>query len=848
MSERPILIFPSPTTVNRFKGNWGNPRINKPSTERQVERLETRLNSINGVFRDKVVAAQAIPNGYDPDMVLVFEVKGSVAGFFEAVNKIPELEWMGEYEEVFAPDNDFYDTTNIVKNIDGKIYFVMSNYTSLQRILNLWNNYKNERAPARGFTPWRNLFILLYDVRLWGLKDRLEETGISADIAFRLQNGQGLIPFEIELWYRTNENSRRDATRRIQELLELYGGNIISEAVINGISYHAILGEAPSNVMAMLNDEADIELFKADEVMFFRPVGQSLFINDFNEQPEIQITQNFPATAIEDPIVALLDGVPLQNHTLLRGRIIVNDTDGFEADYPADKRLHGTGMASIIIHGDINTANDPIKSFLYVRPVMKYLSEHGTDKELIPENMLTVDLIHRAVKEIFDDERLKRTIKVINISLGDRAQPFHNRMSSWAKLLDWLSFQYNVLFIVSAGNCDDDIDFQISSTEYGTLIANNTAFDTQLVTFINDNARFRKILSPAESINALTVGSTHEDSCPNYNLATNISIFNNSPLFSPVSRLGSGYRRSIKPDVLMPGGRVLFRDPLTFSRLKISGIKSSPGVKVASPEAIDRTVFTRGTSNAAALLSRSSAILHQALDEDRVFTDMSDEYFPVIAKTLLTHSSSWNLQDVLTMSNILNLNPPINHSIKKAALAKYWGYGKVDQDRVFSCTQKRVTLMSYGMLSKDGADLYEFPLPPSLSGMRAWKRLIVTLGWITPVNPKNQLYRKAKLWFDFPDDDKTRFLAVDSEFYDHNAASRGTIQHEMFATNNASAYGEHSTIKIRVNCREDASKLTENIRYGLAVTLETDETGPEDIYTEIKQAIQERNRIQPRTN
>ena len=33
------------------------------------------------------------------------------------------------------------------------------------------------------------------------------------------------------------------------------------------------------------------------------------------------------------PVVALLDGLPLQAHRRLQGRLIVDDPDGFELDY-----------------------------------------------------------------------------------------------------------------------------------------------------------------------------------------------------------------------------------------------------------------------------------------------------------------------------------------------------------------------------------------------------------------------------------------------------------------------------------------------------------------------------------
>ncbi len=46
---------------------------------------------------------------------------------------------------------------------------------------------------------------------------------------------------------------------------------------------------------------------------------------------------------------------------------------------------------------------------------------------------------------------------------------FTKQMSSIAKLIDWLSFKYNVLFCVSAGNISDDITFNLSLSEFENL-------------------------------------------------------------------------------------------------------------------------------------------------------------------------------------------------------------------------------------------------------------------------------------------------------------------------------------------------------------------------------------------
>ena len=50
-------------------------------------------------------------------------------------------------------------------------------------------------------------------------------------------------------------------------------------------------------------------------------------------------------------------------------------------------------------------------------------------------------------------------MKVINLSFGNSWQPFDRLISPLARLLDWLAWEYKILFIVSAGNQPQEIEF-----------------------------------------------------------------------------------------------------------------------------------------------------------------------------------------------------------------------------------------------------------------------------------------------------------------------------------------------------------------------------------------------------
>ncbi len=96
-------------------------------------------------------------------------------------------------------------------------------------------------------------------------------------------------------------------------------------------------------------------------------------------------------------------------------------------------------MASLIVHGDLNNEDRPLARPVYVRPIMKPIQWISSPRpEQIPGDVLMVDLVHRAVRRMFEGEGASApTIKVVNFSIGDPSRLFTLIMSPLARLLDW---------------------------------------------------------------------------------------------------------------------------------------------------------------------------------------------------------------------------------------------------------------------------------------------------------------------------------------------------------------------------------------------------------------------------
>lgn len=381
---------------------------------------------------------------------------------------------------------------------------------------------------------------------------------------------------------------------------------------------------------------------------------------------------------------------------------------------------------------------------------------------------------------ITSDHGYAATGCVINLSIGDPARPFIHTPSPWARLLDWLSWKYRVLFCVSAGNYMDAIDIGLSGPDYLALTDEEKV--EHVLKCIQAQLSGRRILSPAESINAISVGATHSDSVENYHQGQRTDLLPNASLFSPAARLGHGFRRSVKPEILFPGGRQLYRTPALNSQslYHLDGALGAPGQKVAwdsnQAGALSQTVHTRGTSNATALATRSAARIYEVLDALRSEhgEDIPQGLISVLIKALLVHGAKQD--DGACKAITAALKTSENSRQLKEVMARYLGYGSVEIERVLACTEQRGTVLGCGEIRENEIHEYRLPLPPGLSNSRVPRRMVVTLAWFSPINPDHRNFREAKLelspvggWGDLP----LKLARLDA---DHNQVLRGSCQ------------------------------------------------------------------------
>jgi Subtilase family len=476
----------------------GRPRpIPRPEafpTDRQTAAFTPKFNRLAEVLnRDPAgLELRADPTVLAPERLLVFEVRGSIASFAAAIQRIPGIELVDEEE--LAADEDKAPVA----------YLVVPDIQALRNIEALWRRWLGGRL-AQGETPWRDVFSLLRDLRPWGPSDRVQATDLdilSEEIDGR--NDDDLTKLEIELVFRLNDQLAQDREEEVRAAVVAHGGRILSRSRVADIAYHALLAELPVRFVCDIIERSPSGFAGLEPVMHIRPQSLATTI-EVAEPTEREV--GVEVAQLGSPILALLDGVPVAAHALLNDYVVVDDQFGLEPLAPVADRVHGTAMASLIVHGDRNRNEAPLPRRIHVVPVL------GSG-DAFPSDRLIVDLIYNAIFAMRGTEPSAPDVVIVNVSLGNRRRPFHGSLSSWARLLDRLSYQFGILFVVSAGNNIEPFGVPAYATR--TAFEDSPPKDRSIAVLqaLGNIMAYRRVLSPAETVNGITVGACNDDAVP----------------------------------------------------------------------------------------------------------------------------------------------------------------------------------------------------------------------------------------------------------------------------------------------------------------------------------------------
>jgi hypothetical protein len=817
-------------------------------------RLKQALGRVDGAMQLK-----ADPTSLAPDRVIVFEVAGRVDDFAKAVARVPGLEMLGETETDFAADEDFSviddrkgreGQDRLDKAISGRFYLTSPDTAALNQLLGLWDQWQATGKLDTGFAPFGQLFLRLHKLRPWGPIDRISDETIAFWTEEAARNPGRSVRMEVELWYYPSEARRTKASTEFAALVREIGGDVRHEAVIPEIAYHGILIDVPAGEVENLVTRRPVKLAIFDDVMFLRPQSHLVGPGDAEpfENPAFQIPAA-PAAA-DAAIAALLDGVPVALHAWLRDRIILDDPDDLQRQTTVDRRIHGTAMASLILHGDLNAGEPPLTRPLYVRPLLQ-ASAGGLEQS--DSNRLLTDTVHRAILRMRGaggEEPAAPSVFIVNLSIGDPRRPFTQSVSPLARLLDYLAFKYGILFIVSAGNSDIPLDIP-AYDDWGSFVAADPRDrEKAVLAGLNSSKHERSILSPAESLNALTIGAQHHDNVVDRPAAAHATDpFDDMLLPNVSSAMGLGYRRAVKPDIYLPGGREYVRMKRSGGGLQVSvgrpqrlyGL-SAAAADVSGQGRENQLALSDGTSSATALATRAAHRIFDSLmdpDGSTILQDMDPAYYAVVVKALLVHRAKWNSNaDIL--KEICGPQNRKQFDERSDNVSRFLGFGVPNIAETIECAPNRATLVGFGSLGPEKAVVYNLPLPRSLERVTEPRAVTLTIGWLSPIKPGHQSYRCTRF-------EAAPLLPVEAFGIGRTPnqpadrpVKRGSIFHEHFYGAKAVPFINDGHLSFKLWRKEDAGGINDDIRYGIAISVEAEGAIP--VYEEIQQRL----RVAPR--
>ncbi|MFJ2300644.1 S8 family peptidase [Oerskovia paurometabola] len=821
--ERPVLWGRVGDPVSFQPTGGGAAKVSLPTRGVQGRRLGARFSELDDAFSEQAALTASL-GASDPQLVVVFEAIDEREDLSKAA-ALAGLEILTETERDFDPDPSFpRKTVNQHLPVGGCLHAVCVNEQAKTNVLGQWRKWQQTGQVDRGYGPLKVLFAHLKDVRAWGPSDRVRLTNVVEALEGKLPGDH---PVEVELWYRRSEAARQQAESEVAALIAQSGGQVTSIAQVPEVGYHGMKCIVPLDLLQRLaGGEYDaIAVVKSSAVMYLRVTAQSHSV--FPAEPGAIHPEG--ALPIGDPVLCVLDGVPVANHPLLAGRVIVVDPDDLEDDTRVETglRRHGTAMASVAVWGDLNSTSSPAARPVVVRPILAPARDTVHSDEELPGSELAPDLMRRVFRELFGDDTSAGAVPsvvIVNLSVGDPAVQFDGVVSSWARTLDWLSAEYGVVVVVSAGN---HAALQVPQGFHALSNLDNSERARALATVVAEATPRRSLLAPADAVNALTVGALNSDEAGDLSLAGyQFDPAGGELIVSPASALGSGHHRSVKPDVVAPGGRLRYALPMSATETVLHPATQTtrgPGIKVAA--ASGGEAFTIGTSPAAATVSRAAA---RAVDTvlDLAGRTLSRSELAVATKAMVAHS--------VQVPPELIVHDALGHeSHGYGALARHLGDG---------CDPNEAAVLYIGDIGENETRTLYFPLPDGLQA-RGLKRVTATLAWMSPVNWRHRQYRRAALEFSKPRGFTSLGSAVGAV---GDKPKRGTLQRVEWEVERSVGVGQGSDLELTVKCKGQAGGLQgRRVDFGVVLSLWVAPELNVDVYAQVRQQVAARVTVRP---
>jgi len=413
---------------------------------------------------------------------------------------------------------------------EGKTVCVV--FASEQGLAEFADHLSKLGADRDGELSYRQILLALEGVGNWSREDReswaLKQFGLPITEVFIL---------DVELWPHSFEHSP-ERLQIIQNFEQWLSAQTIRRVDrINRDSlllYRLEVNQAQANLLLEHIYVRQVDLPPQSGITY-----QQMNVSLDSHAGEI------PAPAPGASRICILDSGVSSNHPLLRSAFGAAECY-IDGQGPEDDAGHGTAVAGIILYGNleecVSTNRWQPEVWLFSGKVMTKSSD--TDDEAIFDTKTIEQSLERAVAYFAGEQGCR----IFNVSLGNENAPYAGRhIQGLAYTLDRLAREYNVLFVVSAGN--------FRGTETLPRTDWRSEYPEHLLA---DESR---IIAPAPALNVLTVGAlANHNATANEQRHGEREVDELSPATedqpSPFTRHGPSLKGAFKPDLIAHGGNL----------------------------------------------------------------------------------------------------------------------------------------------------------------------------------------------------------------------------------------------------------------------------------------------------
>jgi hypothetical protein len=424
--------------------------------------------------------------------------------------------------------------------------------------------------------------------------------------------------------------------------------------------------------------------------------------------------------------IGVLDSGILVGHPLLKAAVRdaiamgTRNSSRIRDGRPEDEVGHGTKVAGIALYGDLyeclqNRQFTPVVWILSAKVMYAETNPiNGQVEAKYDEEELLESQLEDAVRRF---RKSYPNFRVVNLSLGNEYKRMFGgkRQFNLAALIDELARELQLVFVIAGGNFGD---------------YHRKGYPGKYPEYLLEETEEVKIIDPATAALGITVGSITQPYGPSLRSPSNL-LFSpaNTNYPSPFTRVGPGYQRMVKPEVVEEGGNIIEDSHAAQPDIGGKLITLDPDwLRKGTLFAVDH-----GTSFSAPQVAHYIG---------RLFNKYPN-YSPNLIKALLISSAQIPSERPAPLSEI-GLDAPDSNL---GEVLKVYGYGKPRLERALYCTNKNVLLVKDNTIHLDTIHVYYFYLPNAFVDVPGTRQLAVTLVYDPPVNKNRVDYLGCSMTF-----------------------------------------------------------------------------------------------------